>query len=75
MSKMAAIFFNRAVKDNKLDAVIVNMVHDEIVVETKKEIADQVLELLVLSMKRAGNILIKSLPVEAKGKVTEYWDH
>ncbi len=75
MTKLAAILFNRAVKANRLNAFIVNMVHDEIVVEAKKEEAKQVLDILIRCMKTSGQIFIKSLPVEASGKVTEFWDH
>jgi DNA polymerase-1 len=75
MSKLAAILFNRAVKANKLDATLINMVHDELVVETKKEIAEQVLALLVQCMEDAGKVFIKKLPIEASGKISEFWAH
>ena len=75
MTKLAAILFNRSIEAKSLDAFIVNMVHDEIVVEAKKEDAEAVYEILISSMKLAGGYFIKSLPIEVEGKVTEFWDH
>ena len=75
MTKIACILFSRAVKANKLDASLVNAVHDELVVETKVTDAEKVKLLLEQAMKDAGRLFIKSLPIEVEAKVTEFWDH
>ncbi len=71
MLKMAVNFFY-LLKD-KINADVVNLVHDEIVVETGKEQARQVKDILSESMKRAGQILLKNVPVEFEIKVVDTW--
>jgi DNA polymerase I-like protein with 3'-5' exonuclease and polymerase domains len=54
---------------------VINLVHDEIVVECPMEEGERIAELLERAMKRAGGIILKKVPVEVecvdKGEVGE----
>ncbi len=69
--KMAVVFFGK-LKENR-DAGIVNLVHDEIIVETDQSISEEVKTLLSESMLKAGKILLKKVPVEFEVEVVESW--
>ena len=71
MLKMAVVFFGK-LKDG-LDAHIVNLIHDEIVVDVKEEDAQKARDVLSESMLRAGKILLKKVPVEFEAQIVESW--
>ncbi len=69
--KMAVVLFGKATRG--IDAYIVNLVHDEIVVECKEDISEKVKEVLSKSMKKAGEILLKNVPVEFEIEKVNHW--
>ncbi len=69
--KMAVVFFGRETKGK--DAYIVNLVHDEIVVETEEEKVEEIAKILEKSMKSAGEILLKKVPVEYEIEIVNNW--
>ncbi|MDM7274131.1 bifunctional 3'-5' exonuclease/DNA polymerase [Sulfurihydrogenibium azorense] len=69
--KMAVVLFYKSLKD--IDAKVVNLVHDEIVVEVKEEDVDKVQEILSQSMEKAGKYLLKEVPVEFEINVSKSW--
>jgi len=69
--KMAVVFFGKLKKD--LDAQIVNLVHDEIIVECSEESSQKAKEILSQSMMKAGKILLKKVPVEFEVEIVETW--
>lgn len=71
--KLAVLMFNVELKKRGLEARVVNLVHDEIVVECGKEIAEEVRNLLESAMVQAGSIVLKQVPVEADSEVNERW--
>ncbi len=71
MLKMAVVFFGKLKKD--VDAGIVNLVHDEIVVETSEADAQRVKDILSESMLKAGKILLKKVPVEFEAEIVNTW--
>jgi len=71
MLKMAVNFFGLWKKN--LDAYIVNLVHDEIIVEVKEDIKENVKEILEKSMKKAGEILLKKVPVDYEVEIVKSW--
>jgi DNA polymerase-1 len=71
MLKMAVNFFYKTKKD--LDAYIVNLVHDEIIVEVKEEQAEQAKKILEESMLKAGKILLKKVPIEYEVIIAKSW--
>jgi len=69
--KMAVVFFGRLT--NGIDASIINLVHDEIVVEVSENKADKAVEILKESMSRSGKLLLKKVPVEFEINVVDTW--
>lgn len=71
--KLAVLIFDQEVKRLSLDASVVNLIHDEIVVETKKEQATQVSKLLEKAMKKAGSIVLRHVNVESEITINDAW--
>ncbi len=71
--KLAVLMFDVDMKRKGIEARIVNLVHDEIVVECKKEVAEEVRRSLESAMKHAGSIVLRQVPVEAESEVNERW--
>ena len=77
MTKLAAILVKQRLKKAGIEdkAFIVNLVHDEIVMECKKEIAEQVSKLLSKAMEDAGDRFCKTVPMIASAVITNFWNH
>ncbi|RUM30335.1 MAG: bifunctional 3'-5' exonuclease/DNA polymerase, partial [Aquifex sp.] len=71
--KLAVLLFDANLQKRKIEAKLVNLVHDEIVVECEKEKALEVKEILEKSMKTAGKIVLKEVPVEVESVINERW--
>jgi DNA polymerase-1 len=71
--KLAVLMFGVDLKRKGLEARIVNLVHDEIVVECDVEVSQEVRRTLEEAMVRAGHIVLKQVPVEAESEVNERW--
>jgi len=56
-----------------LDAKIVHVLHDEIIVEAKEEIAEAVREIMRECMKGAFREIFKDVPFVAKPTVSMSW--
>lgn len=76
MTKLALIYFFTWIKtSNLLDKVwLVNVIHDEIVVECKVDLAEEVRSNLKRCMESAGSRFCK-VPIIADPKITKVWDH
>ncbi|WP_448583416.1 bifunctional 3'-5' exonuclease/DNA polymerase [Thermocrinis sp.] len=72
--KLSVLVFDAEVRRENVRASVVNLVHDEIVVECKEEEGMKVAELLERAMKRAGGIILKKVPVEVEVAVKERWE-
>lgn len=66
------IFWDR-IKTSALDAHVVAIIHDEIVVEAKSDQAEQVQALLVDSMIDGMSWLIPDVPFEVESKIGQSW--
>lgn len=64
IAKLALCRVHHRLKLEKLDAHIVNMVHDEIVVECNKTIKEGVINLVREEMKAAFNVILPELPAD-----------
>lgn len=71
MTKLALISLNNALQP--YDAHIINTVHDEIMVECREDIAEEVAHIVEDSMVKAGEVLIKSIPVLVDVHVADHW--
>lgn len=73
MTKAAVIMFDKRVEELKLDAFIVNAVHDELVVEASDEHAEEAAKLLQECMEKAGKIFCKLIPIIAEPSIGDDW--
>ncbi|EDP75113.1 bifunctional 3'-5' exonuclease/DNA polymerase [Hydrogenivirga sp. 128-5-R1-1] len=71
--KLAVLMFDVETRKKGLSARVVNLVHDEIVVECPQELAEQIKESLEHAMVHAGSIVLKHVPVEVESVVDERW--
>lgn len=77
ITKYAAIlFFNYLIENNLIFKVkIVNIVHDEILVECPKELSKELSQVLIDSMKKAGLKFFTRVKLDAKCDIGSYWIH
>ena len=71
--KLAVLLFDAEITKRKIPAKVVNLVHDEIVVETPEAYSEETKEVLEKAMKTAGKIVLKRVPVEVEATVNERW--
>ncbi|MEQ8278236.1 MAG: DNA polymerase [Deltaproteobacteria bacterium] len=62
-----------AFKEAGVDAFLVNMVHDELVVEAAEGDAEAARDILVREMKSAGAEFVKRVPMEIDATISEAW--
>lgn len=77
MTKLAGIYLYDNLKELNLlnNTKIVNLVHDEIVVETTPENTELVSKLVSESMEKAGKVFCKTVPMIAEAVISKYWTH
>ncbi len=77
MTKLACvIFFNTLVKRNMLFKVkMINIVHDEILIECNEDIIEEYSNLLVKSMEKAGDVFCKTIPLTGSAEIGDFWIH
>ena len=71
--KLSVLMFTASLKAEGIEAKLVNLVHDEIVVECKTEKAEKTGEILKREMIRAGSVVLKRVPVEVEISVSDRW--
>lgn len=74
MTKKAMVSVASYIFQNNIDARMVNSVHDEIVVEVREDIADEVLEQVKKRMIAAANSMLSVVKMDADGKVSDKWE-
>lgn len=77
ITKLAGIyFFEELEKLNLLFNVkMVNVVHDEWIIECSEEMGDKMSEMLKFCMEKAGDVFCKTIKLNADPCVTKYWKH
>ena len=77
MSKIAAVkYFNSLIKRDLVHKVYIpNMVHDEILIECPKDIAEQEAKLLKQYMEEAADIFCKSVHIGVSPEIGDHWIH
>lgn len=73
VSKMALIYIDEEIRKQKLDAFLVNFVHDEFVVECAAACAPKVKRLVNDCMVRAAEELIPGVPFAADVVIGQNW--
>jgi len=74
--KLSVLIFSQELKRYFKDhdvANVVNLIHDEIVVEAKKEYQEEVSKLLKSAMEKAGSMLLKDVKVETEVSINDRW--
>ncbi len=71
--KFSVLMFTASLKAQGIRANVVNLVHDEIVVECEEKDAHEVEEVLRREMLKAGSIVLKRVPVEVETAISERW--
>jgi DNA polymerase-1 len=72
--KIAMARIVTAFAERKLDASLVNMVHDELVVECAETSAAEVRDVVVAEMVSAGAEFVTRVPVEVDAKIGDSWE-
>ncbi len=77
ITKIAGVVFFRWILDNDLfnKVKISNLVHDEIMIEGKKDIADKLSKELKRAMEEAGDHYCKIIKLTATPEITDVWTH
>ncbi|MFN3471160.1 MAG: bifunctional 3'-5' exonuclease/DNA polymerase [Aquificaceae bacterium] len=72
--KLSVLMFDAELRREGLEAKVVNLVHDEILVECKEEHAERIRELLKRAMLHAGKVILKQVPVEVEVFINNRWE-
>ena len=77
MTKLACINLRKYIRDNNLWDImsIVNVVHDEVVMDVDIIYSDYASKKLSTYMEEAGSIFCKTVPMIAEANAQQYWDH
>lgn len=77
MTKLACILFREKQKENNAFDLyqVVNLVHDEIVVEAHKDYAKEAQSILGECMTKAGTAFVKKIPMLVDLHVGDKWEH
>jgi DNA polymerase I-like protein with 3'-5' exonuclease and polymerase domains len=77
MTKMSMIMLYDWIKSKEwFDKVkIVLSLHDEIVIEAKDEVAEEVESKLVEFMLKSGTYFCSKVPMKVEGGIAKVWDH
>lgn len=70
------LLFNKLRQNELLNTVkIVNIVHDELLVEAPEEMGENIANLTKECMEEAGNYFCKRVPLKAEPALAKYWKH
>jgi DNA polymerase I len=73
ITKIALVKLYRRLKD--YNAKIVNCIHDEVTIEVIDEQAKEVRDIVEEEMIKAGEVLLKTVPIKVDCKITDFWEH
>ncbi|OGY32526.1 MAG: hypothetical protein A3A57_00260 [Candidatus Woykebacteria bacterium RIFCSPLOWO2_01_FULL_41_12] len=74
ITKYALVFIYEEIIKKKLDAHLIHNVHDEIVVEAREDIVDEVAKLVEDNMVKAGKKLLVKVPVKVDVHISSCWE-
>jgi DNA polymerase I len=75
MVKMALTLIHEQLTNEKLDAFLINTVHDEIVIESCEKDAERAKEIIEHCMVEAGKRICSNVPILADPNIGDYWFH
>lgn len=72
LKRTLRLFYDNAKKfGNQIK--LVNVIHDELIVEAKEDIAEEVSTVLTQSMMTAGGEFVKAVPIKVDSKIMDKW--
>jgi len=74
-TKLALCRIKKRIEDSNYDAKLVNVIHDEVLVEVHKTEAEEVAKMVELEMVKAFNYFAPSVPMEVEAAIGDYWIH
>ena len=75
MIKLAMARIARALAEEKLDGRLINMIHDELVIEAGEGDVERVTAIVKREMISAGAAFVRRIPVEVDVHVGDVWQH
>ena len=75
VTKLALVYIDKKIKEMKLDAKIVLVVHDEILVEVREDQAEQAAKMVAEEMIRAFNFFCPTVIMRVKPEISDHWVH
>jgi len=75
ITKMALVSLRQRIKEEGLGAVPIHTVHDEIVVEAPVAESEITAKIVKEEMEKAGEALLKKVPVKVEVVVSDIWEH
>lgn len=77
ITKVAAIYlFNYIIQNNLLNTVkIVNLIHDELLIECPEELSTEISDKVKYFMEKAASIFCPIIPIKATPVISEFWNH
>jgi DNA polymerase I len=73
MTKLALILIRNSIKEKNLNAILINTVHDEIVIECDDSIAEEMSGIMRDCMIKAGEHYLHKLPVDVECAISDSW--
>ena len=77
ITKLAGIYFFRYLEENNLvfKVLMPNVVHDEWIVESPENMAEEISKVLKQCMEDAGKLFCPVVKLSADPHITDYWEH
>lgn len=73
VTKLALCRIRRRINEGNLDAKLVNVIHDEVVVETNKSCAEEMAKIVENEMVAAFNKFAPSVPMDVDASIEDHW--
>lgn len=74
-TKLSLVRIRKQIKENKLDARLVNVIHDEILVEVHKNCAEEVKDIVEKQMQASFNYYAPAVPMTVNAEIGKHWIH
>lgn len=74
ITKYSLVFIYNEIKKRNLDANLIHTVHDEIVVEAREDVVEEVAKLVEEQMIKAGEKLLKQVPIKVDVNISDCWE-
>lgn len=73
VTKQALIYLDEAIRENSIDAHLIMVIHDEVVIEVKEAQAERMARITEDCMIRGYTTFFKNIPMKVEAVVADYW--